>query len=66
MSSLLRQVLHQLPIKHVISSPYHSKSQGELEWYCADTHHDWDDGIPLVLFAVCEVVQESPGFSPAD
>ena len=31
--------------------------------YCIDTN-DWDEGIHLLLFAVCESVQESLGFSP--
>ncbi len=31
-----------------------------------DRERDWDEGVPLVLFAVRETVQESLGFSPAD
>ncbi len=31
-----------------------------------DRESDWDEGVPLVLFAVRETVQESLGFSPAD
>ncbi len=31
-----------------------------------DREIDWDEGVPLVLFAVRETVQESLGFSPAD
>ncbi|KAL0186267.1 hypothetical protein M9458_017937, partial [Cirrhinus mrigala] len=27
---------------------------------------DWDEGLPLLLFAVRESVQESLGFSPAE
>ncbi|KAL7854279.1 hypothetical protein AOLI_G00211230 [Acnodon oligacanthus] len=36
-----------------------------LRKYCLDTGKDWDEGVPLVLFAVREAVQESLGFSPA-
>lgn len=32
--------------------------------YCCDTEKSWDDGIPLLLFAVRESIQESLGFSP--
>ena len=32
--------------------------------YCFDTDKDWDEGIHLLLFAVCESVQESLRFSP--
>lgn len=37
-----------------------------LRKYCADAQKDWDEGVPLVLFAGRETVQESLGFSPAD
>ena len=26
---------------------------------------DWDEGVPLIMFAVREVVQKSVGFSPS-
>ena len=32
--------------------------------YCFDTKRDWDESIHLLLIAVWESVQESPGFSP--
>lgn len=31
-----------------------------------ETGRDWDDGIPLVLFASRKVVKESLGFSPEE
>ncbi len=37
-----------------------------LRKYCMDTGKDWDEGTPLVLFAVREGVQDSLGFSLAD
>lgn len=77
LSKIFTQVLKTLNISHRISSAYHPESQGALEWfhqtmkamlrrYCMDTSKDWDEGIPLVLFAAREAVQDSLGFSPAD
>ena len=37
-----------------------------LRAYCLELQRDWDEGVPLLLFAVREVVQESLGFSPAE
>ena len=34
--------------------------------YCHNSARQWDDGLPLLLFAVRETTQESLGFSPAD
>ncbi|XP_041947558.1 uncharacterized protein LOC121708759 isoform X4 [Alosa sapidissima] len=77
LSRLFKQVLQELSIKHVISSAYHPESQGALErfhqtlksmlrTYCYNSAKQWDDGLPLLLFAVRETTQESLGFSPAD
>lgn len=77
MSRLFEQVLMTLGIGHVVSSAYHPETQGALErWHqtlksmlrkhCGDTGRDWDEGVPMVLFAAREVVQESLGFSPAE
>uniref|UniRef100_A0A3B1J0P6 Gypsy retrotransposon integrase-like protein 1 n=1 Tax=Astyanax mexicanus TaxID=7994 RepID=A0A3B1J0P6_ASTMX len=76
LSKLFAQVMATLNITHQVSSPYHPESQGALERfhqslksmlrkYCLDTGKEWDEGVPLVLFAVREAVQESLGFSPA-
>ena len=35
-----------------------------LRAYCYEQVKDWDEGIPLLLFAIRESVQESLGFSP--
>ncbi len=32
----------------------------------SETDEDWDEGLPLVLFAVRETIQESLGFSQAE
>ncbi|CDQ63631.1 unnamed protein product [Oncorhynchus mykiss] len=37
-----------------------------LRKYCMETSTDWDEGVPFVLFAIRETIQESLGFSPAD
>ncbi|GAA6103385.1 uncharacterized protein LOC114796860, partial [Tachysurus ichikawai] len=77
MSRLFKQVLFQLKIQHVISSAYHPETQGALERfhqtlksmlrkYYVESGKDWDEGLPLLLFAVRETVQESLGFSPAE
>ena len=77
LSCLFKQVLQQLSIEHVISSAYHPESQGALErfhqtlksmfrTYCHSSAREWDEGLPLLLFAVRETTQESLGFSPAD
>uniref|UniRef100_A0A8C1PIS4 Integrase catalytic domain-containing protein n=1 Tax=Cyprinus carpio TaxID=7962 RepID=A0A8C1PIS4_CYPCA len=76
-SCMFSQVLKRLHIKHVFSSAYHPESQGTLERfhqtlksmlraYCFELERDWEEGIPWLLFASREVVQESLGFSPAD
>ncbi len=37
-----------------------------LHAFCLEFQNDWDEGEPMVMFAVREVVQESLGFSPAE
>ncbi len=37
-----------------------------LRTFCVETGRDCDEGLPMLLFAVRETVQESLGFSPAD
>ncbi len=75
-STVFKQILATLNVRHAVSSPYHPESQGALErWhqtlksmlrkYCLETAQSWDEGIPFVVFAAREAVQESLGFSPA-
>jgi len=75
MSNIFQQVMHELDIKQYKSSAYHPQSQGALERfhqtlksmmkkYCLENQADWDEGVPLLLFAMRESVQESLGFSP--
>ena len=74
-SKLFSQVLKTLGVQHHMSTAYHPESQGALErfhqtmktmlrTYCHEHQKDWDKGLPLVLFAAREAVQESLGFSP--
>ena len=75
LSEVFQQVMHQLNIKQYKSSACHPESQGALErfhqtmktilkTYCLKNDKDWDEGVPLMLFAIRESVQESLGFSP--
>uniref|UniRef100_A0A3B3Q649 Gypsy retrotransposon integrase-like protein 1 n=1 Tax=Paramormyrops kingsleyae TaxID=1676925 RepID=A0A3B3Q649_9TELE len=77
MSRIFSKVIKQLSIQHQVSSAYHPESQGALErfhqtlktmlrTYCSAQGKDWDEGIPLLLFAIRDTVQESLGFSPAE
>ena len=75
MAHAFQQVMNQLGIKQYKCSAYHPESQGALEichqtlkarikMYCIENSRDLDEGVHLLLFAVCESVQESLGFSP--
>ncbi len=37
-----------------------------LRAYCVQLDRDWEEGLPWLLLAAREVVQESTGFSPND
>ena len=74
-SHTMKEVLKELGIQQIHSSTYHPQSQGALERfhqtlksmlkkYCHENCRDWDQGLPLVLFAIREVPNESLGFSP--
>ncbi|KAL0153620.1 hypothetical protein M9458_051100, partial [Cirrhinus mrigala] len=76
-SKVFAQVLRELGVAHKMSSAYHPESQGALECfhqtlksmlraYCLSTGKDWVEGLPMLMFAVRETVQESLGFSPAE
>uniref|UniRef100_A0A8C1PH44 Gypsy retrotransposon integrase-like protein 1 n=1 Tax=Cyprinus carpio TaxID=7962 RepID=A0A8C1PH44_CYPCA len=76
-SRMSEQILKELDINHQLSSDYHPESQGVIERfhqtlktmlrsYCVETGKDWDEGLPFLLFAVRETVQESLGYSPAE
>lgn len=76
MSKVLSKCCSPCPL-NVVSSGYHPQSQVALErWhqtlkamlskFCLETAKSWDEGVPFVLFAAREAVQESLGFSPAE
>ena len=77
MSGIFQQIMHELGVRQINSSVYHPESQGALERFHAslktmirayvEQHEkDWDVGLPLLIFAARESVQESLGFSPFD
>lgn len=43
---------------------FHQTLKSHLRLYCVELDFDWEDGLPWMLLAICEVVQESTGFSP--
>ena len=74
-SHMFKKVLHLLRVKHNQSTAYHPQSQGALERfhqtlksllraYCTEMDRDWEDGMPWLMLAAREAVQESTGFSP--
>ena len=75
MSRVFAQVMAELGIVHYHSSAYHAQSQGALErfhqtfknmlrMYVFQHEKDWDLGVPFLLFAIRDSIQESLGFSP--
>ena len=76
MAHAFKQVMNKLGIKQF--SAYHTESHGALERFhqtletmikmnCIENSRDWDELVHLLLhllFAICESVQESLGFSP--
>ena len=76
-SHMFKQILLQLGVKHNRSSAYHAQSQGALERFhqtlksmlranVMTLGKDWEEGLPWLMLAAREVVQESTGFSPND
>lgn len=74
-SHMFKEVLQQLGVKQNQSSAYHPQSQGALERfhqtlksllraYCVELKGDWEEGLPWLMLAAREVVQDSLGFSP--
>lgn len=69
-------MLRRLNIQHRLSSAYQPEIQGALErfhqlfktmlcTYSLEARKDWGEGVPLLLFAIWDTVQESADFSPA-
>ncbi len=77
MSNVFAKVMKQLAIKHHVSSAYHPQSQGAIErfhqtlksmlrTFCVEHEKEWDEHIPLLLFAVRNTTQASLGFSSSE
>lgn len=76
-SHMFAQVLKLLGVNHNLSTPYHAQSQGALERFhqtlksllrafCVELDRDWEEGLPWLMLAAREAVQDSTGFSPND
>jgi len=67
MLGIFQQVMHQLGISQCKSSAYHPQSHQTLKTmmrtYCFDKN--WDKGVHLLLFAVCESIQDNLPFELA-
>ncbi len=72
---MFSHVLRALKIEQKLSSAYHPQSQGcverfhqtlknTLRMYCEEMSVEWDEALPLALFALRDNVQGSTGFSP--
>ena len=74
-ASLFSDVMKGLGIAQYFSSAYHPESQGALErfhqtfktmlrMFCLENEKDWDEGIDLLLFSICDAKNASLVFSP--
>ena len=73
-SKLMKEVTKRLKIEQVLASPYHPESNGALErWHSTlkammrksgKGRTEWDQLLPMLLFAYREAVHEATGFSP--
>ncbi len=65
-SHMFGQVLKLLRIKQNQSSAYHQRFHQTLKSllraYCTEVDRDWEDGLPWLMLAAREAVQESTGF----
>ena len=74
-ADLMKQVLSLLGVQKLRTSPYHPQTDGQVERmnrtlkgilmaYVNKDHNDWDDHLPLALFAYRSSVHSSSGVSP--
>lgn len=74
-SHLLKELYLLLHIHPIHTLPYHPQTDGLVETFnqtlksmlqkaAVEEGKDWDKLLPYLLFAYCEVPQESTGFSP--
>lgn len=45
---------------------YYQRFKSMLRKFCIETGKEWVEGLPLIMFAVRESLQESLGLSPAE
>ena len=45
---------------------FHQTLKSLLRAYCTELDRDWEGGLPWLILAAREAVQESTGFSPND
>ena len=75
MSHCFKNQLKEWGIKHIVASPYHAQSQGALERFhqtlkammrkfCLNVSKSWEGDLPILLFAIRLVPNESLGLSP--
>ena len=71
----MKEVSRLLSLQQITTTPYHPICNGLIERFhmtlkqmprrvCAERPKDWDKYLPALLFAIREVPQEPPGFSP--
>ena len=74
-ANLMKQVLSLLGVQKLRTSPYHPQTDGQVERmnrtlkgilmaYVNRDHNNWDDHLPLALFAYRSSVHSSSGVSP--
>jgi hypothetical protein len=74
-SEIMQVTLHRLGINRSTTSPYHPETDGLTErlnrtlsvmisMYVSDRHDDWDEHIPMLLWAYRTSQQESTRISP--
>ncbi|XP_042228838.1 uncharacterized protein LOC121870928 [Homarus americanus] len=67
--------MNELGIQQYLSTAYHPQSQGAIERfhqafksmlskYCRENEKEWDEGVPVMVFAIRDNCQDALGFCP--